>query len=76
MKRGLEAVAPLIAAGKVRINIDQTYPLDAVAKAQEHNRSGSTRGKVVIDMGVAAAASRRSSQLQPHDAGDDEAQAD
>jgi NADPH:quinone reductase-like Zn-dependent oxidoreductase len=76
VKRGLEAVAPLIAAGKLRINIDQTYPLDAVAKAQEHNRSGSTRGKVVIDMGVAAEASRRSSQLQSHDAGDDETQTD
>lgn len=75
VKRGLEAVAPLIAAGKLRINIDQTYPLDAAAKAQEHNRSGSTRGKVVIDMGVAVEPSRRSSQLQPHDAGDDETQA-
>ena len=76
VKRGLEAVAPLIAAGKLRINIDQTYPLDAAAKAQEHNRSGSTRGKVVIDMGVAAATLRRSSQLQPNDAGYNEAQAD
>jgi NADPH:quinone reductase-like Zn-dependent oxidoreductase len=54
VKRGLEAVAPLIAAGKLRINIDQTYPLAAVADAQQHNRSGNTRGKVVIDMGVAA----------------------
>ena len=57
---GLEAVGPLIAAGKVRINIDQTYPLDAIAQAQEHNRSGRTRGKVVVDMGVAAATSRQS----------------
>jgi NADPH:quinone reductase-like Zn-dependent oxidoreductase len=75
VKRGLEAVAPLIAAGRLRINIDQTYPLGAVAKAQEHNRAGSTRGKVVIDMGVAAETSRRSSQLQPHDARHDEAEA-
>ena len=52
VKSGLDGVAPLIAAGKVRINIDQTYPLDAIAKAQEHNRSGRTRGKVVVDMGV------------------------
>ena len=52
VKRGLEAIAPLIAAGKVRINIDRTYPLAAVADAQQHNRGGSTRGKVVIDMGV------------------------
>ena len=52
VKSGLDGVAPLITAGKVRINIDQTYPLDAIAKAQEHNRSGRTRGKVVVDMGV------------------------
>ena len=51
---GLDAIAPLIAAGKVQINIDQTYPLDAITQAQEHNRSGRTRGKVVVDMGVAA----------------------
>lgn len=48
VKRGLEAVAPLIAAGKLRINIDGTYPLEAIAEAQQHNRDGSTRGKVVV----------------------------
>ena len=53
VKGGLDGVASLIAAGKVRINIDQTYPLEAIVKAQEHNRSGRTRGKVVVDMGVA-----------------------
>jgi D-arabinose 1-dehydrogenase-like Zn-dependent alcohol dehydrogenase len=57
---GLDGVAPLIAAGKVRINIDQTYPLAAIAKAQEHNRSGRTRGKVVVDMAVAVESSRTS----------------
>ena len=58
VKGGLDAVAPLIAAGKVRINIDQVYPLDEIAQAQEHNRSGRTRGKVVVDMGQAKGASR------------------
>jgi NADPH:quinone reductase-like Zn-dependent oxidoreductase len=48
VKRGLEAVAPLIAAGKVRINIDRTYPLAGIVEAQQHNRNGSTRGKVVV----------------------------
>ncbi|HKS54369.1 MAG TPA: NADP-dependent oxidoreductase [Steroidobacteraceae bacterium] len=48
VKQGLEAVAPLIAAGKVRINIDRTYPLDAISEAQQHNRNGSPRGKVVV----------------------------
>jgi NADPH:quinone reductase-like Zn-dependent oxidoreductase len=55
VKGGLDAVAPLIAAGKLRINIDQTYPLAAIAQAQAHNRSGRTRGKVVVDMGASAA---------------------
>jgi NADPH:quinone reductase-like Zn-dependent oxidoreductase len=48
VKRGLEGVAPLIAAGKVRINIDAAYPLEAIAQAQQHNRNGNTRGKVVV----------------------------
>ncbi len=48
VKQGLEGVAPLLAAGKVRINIDATYPLAAIVKAQQHNRDGSTRGKVVV----------------------------
>lgn len=48
VQRGLEAVAPLIAAGKVRIHIDRTYPLAAIAEAQQHNRNGNTRGKVVV----------------------------
>jgi NADPH:quinone reductase-like Zn-dependent oxidoreductase len=52
VKGGLDGVASLIAAGKVRLNIDETYPLDAIVKAQEHNRSGRTRGKVVVDMGI------------------------
>src|SRR5262245_18228575 len=45
---GLEGVAPRIAAGKVRINIDATYPLEAIAQARQHNRNGITRGKVVV----------------------------
>jgi len=48
VKVGLEAVAPLIADGKLRINIDRTYPLEAIAQAQQHNRDGGTRGKVVV----------------------------
>jgi NADPH:quinone reductase-like Zn-dependent oxidoreductase len=55
VKQGLEWVEPLIAAGKLRINIDRTYPLDAIVEAQQHNRNGNTRGKVVVDMGVPAA---------------------
>ncbi len=53
VQRGLAYVAPLIDAGALRVNIDRRYPLDAIVAAQEHNRSGRTRGKVVVDMGVA-----------------------
>jgi len=40
------------------VNIDRRHPLDSIAQAQEHNRSGRTRGKVVVDMGAAPAGSR------------------
>jgi NADPH:quinone reductase-like Zn-dependent oxidoreductase len=53
VQRGLAYVAPLIDAGALRVNIDRCYPLDSIAQAQEHNRSGRTRGKVVVDMGAA-----------------------
>jgi NADPH:quinone reductase-like Zn-dependent oxidoreductase len=56
VQRGLAAVAPLIESGALRVNIDRSYPLEAIAAAQQHNRSGTTRGKVVIDMGVDAQA--------------------
>ncbi|HVH33824.1 MAG TPA: nuclear transport factor 2 family protein, partial [Tahibacter sp.] len=50
VREGLEGVAPLIAAGKLQINIDGIYTLDSIVAAQQHNRSGNTRGKVVVDM--------------------------
>lgn len=50
VKPGLQAAESLIAAGKLRINIDQVYPLAEIAAAQEHNRSGRTRGKVVVEI--------------------------
>ncbi|MBX3727335.1 MAG: NADP-dependent oxidoreductase [Xanthomonadales bacterium] len=53
VRPALEAVAPLIASGQVRIHIERTWPLAEVVEAQEHNRSGRTRGKVVIAMPVA-----------------------
>ena len=56
VRQGLEGVAPLIAAGKLQINIDGIYTLDNIVAAQQHNRSGSTRGKVVVDMSDVAVA--------------------
>ncbi|MET0535726.1 MAG: NADP-dependent oxidoreductase [Steroidobacter sp.] len=52
VKLGLESMEPLIVAGKVRINIEKTYPFDRIAEAQQHNIAGHTRGKVVVNMGV------------------------
>lgn len=52
---GLSAVAPLIAAGQLGINIDGIYTLDTIVDAQKHNRAGSTRGKVVVAMDGEAA---------------------
>lgn len=52
VRQGLEGVAPLIASGQLRVNIDRSYPLDDIVAAQQHNRDGHTRGKVVVEMGV------------------------
>lgn len=51
----LTAVAALIEAGRIRINVDRIYPLDEIVQAQQHNRSGSTRGKVVVAIGAEVA---------------------
>jgi NADPH:quinone reductase-like Zn-dependent oxidoreductase len=50
VQTGLLGVAPLIDSGALRINIDQQYPLAQISAAQQHNRSGRTRGKVVVDV--------------------------
>ena len=56
VREGLNGVAPLIESGALKIHIERIYPLDAIIEAQQHNRSGRTRGKVVVDMGVEAPA--------------------
>ncbi|HCT59105.1 MAG TPA: hypothetical protein DGD08_18035 [Gemmatimonas aurantiaca] len=48
--RGLAYVAPLIEAGQLQVHIDSVYTLDQIMAAQQHSRSGRTRGKVVVDM--------------------------
>lgn len=52
VRLGLAGVAPLIAAGQLRVHIERSYPLAEIAAAQQHNRNGHTRGKVVVDMGA------------------------
>lgn len=61
VRQGLEGVAPLIAAGKLKVHIERSYPLAEIAAAQQHNRNGHTRGKIVVEMGTPAAAAT----LQP-----------
>lgn len=44
----LREVGALAAAGKLKINVDRVFPLAQAASAQELNREGHTRGKVVL----------------------------
>ncbi|WP_432941734.1 NADP-dependent oxidoreductase [Kribbella sp. CA-253562] len=48
----LGEIARLIEAGKVRVEIEQVYPLAEAAKAHERMESGRTRGKLVLDTTV------------------------
>lgn len=48
VQAGLAGVAPLIADGRLRVHIDGLYPLSQIVQAQQHNRAGATRGKVVV----------------------------
>jgi NADPH:quinone reductase-like Zn-dependent oxidoreductase len=51
--RGLAFAAPLIESGQLQVNIEQTYALAEAAAAQQHSRTGRTRGKRVIDLSAA-----------------------
>ncbi len=62
--RGLAHAARLIDVGALRVYVDSVYPLSDVQAAQQHSRSGRTRGKVVISMD----ASETSAVLVPLDA--------
>jgi NADPH:quinone reductase-like Zn-dependent oxidoreductase len=48
----LDAIRDLAEAGKFRLNVDRTFPLAEAAQAQELNRKGHTRGKIVLRMGT------------------------
>jgi NADPH:quinone reductase-like Zn-dependent oxidoreductase len=51
----LRDVAGLAEAGKLKIHIDRTYPLEQAIEAQNYNQAGHTQGKVVliVDAGMA-----------------------
>ena len=46
----LPAIVELANAGKFRVNIEQKLPLADAAKAWELNRTGHTRGKIVLEV--------------------------
>ncbi|MBO2450645.1 NADP-dependent oxidoreductase [Actinomadura barringtoniae] len=45
---GLEALTELVEAGRLRVHVDQTFPLEEAAKAHQVLESGSTQGKIVL----------------------------
>jgi NADPH:quinone reductase-like Zn-dependent oxidoreductase len=45
---GLLGLTALIEAGKLRVHVDQTFPLDEVAKAHELGEGGRVTGKIVL----------------------------
>jgi NADPH:quinone reductase-like Zn-dependent oxidoreductase len=47
----LDAIGQLAEAGKFHLNVDRTFPLGQAAEAQELNRKGHTRGKIVLVVG-------------------------
>lgn len=44
----LREIVALAEAGKLALNIDRVFPLEEAAQAQELNRAGRTRGKIVL----------------------------
>ncbi len=47
-RKQLEAIAGLVAEGKLRPIIDRILPLDQAAEAHEYMETGHARGKVVL----------------------------
>lgn len=48
----LDAIRELAEAGKFRLNVERAFPLEQAAQAQELNRRGRTRGKIVLRVGT------------------------
>jgi NADPH:quinone reductase-like Zn-dependent oxidoreductase len=46
--RGMEAIAALVAGGRLRALIDRTFPLAQAADAHRHGERGRTTGKIVL----------------------------
>lgn len=46
----LGKITELFAQGKLRVNIDSTFPLEQAGAAQERSRTGHPRGKIILDV--------------------------
>jgi NADPH:quinone reductase-like Zn-dependent oxidoreductase len=47
----LAQIAELLAAGELRVEIAESFPLEQVQAAHELSESGHTRGKIVLSVG-------------------------
>jgi NADPH:quinone reductase-like Zn-dependent oxidoreductase len=47
-QRAMRELVAMIAAGTLRIHVDEVFPLEQAGAAQERNREGHTRGKIVL----------------------------
>ena len=45
---GLEALATLVEAGRLKVRVDQVFKLAEAAKAHEYGESDRTTGKIVL----------------------------
>jgi NADPH:quinone reductase-like Zn-dependent oxidoreductase len=45
---GLESLAALAEEGRLRVVVDETFPLERAAEAHEYLQSGKPQGKVVL----------------------------
>lgn len=50
-RTGLEALAGLVEAGELRVQVEQTFPLEQAARAHELGETGRTQGKLVLTVG-------------------------
>jgi NADPH:quinone reductase-like Zn-dependent oxidoreductase len=44
----LDAVTELVEAGKLRVDVTETFPLEEIAEAHRRSESGHTRGKIAV----------------------------
>jgi NADPH:quinone reductase-like Zn-dependent oxidoreductase len=49
-ERAMRELAAMIEAGALRIHVDEVFPLERAGEAQERNREGHTRGKIVLEV--------------------------